>query len=69
MLKKPVHIERIADLDGLKGIACIMVFLHHFCLAFFPAIHYGNEVPSYLNGFDMFLSQSPFSVLLNGNFL
>lgn len=60
---------RIEWLDGLKGIACILIFIHHFCLAFYPAIHYGNNVSSKLNGIDTFLSTSPLSVILNGNFL
>ena len=60
---------RIEWLDGLKGIACILIFIHHFFLAFYPAIHYGNNVPSKLNGIDNLLSTSPLSVILNGNFL
>ena len=61
--------QRIDWMDGLKGIACILIFLHHFCLMFYPAIHYGGAVPSKLEGIDTALSQSPLSVVLNGNFL
>ncbi len=61
--------QRIDWLDGWKGILCILIFVHHFCLLFLPAIHYGNGAPSYLRGVDTFLSQSPFSVILNGNYM
>lgn len=56
-------------INGLKGIACILIFLHHFCLAFYPAIHYGDAAVSHLAGFDTRLAQSPISFILNGNFL
>ena len=34
--------KRIMWLDGLKGLACIGVLLHHFSLAFLPAVYYGD---------------------------
>ena len=60
---------RIAWLDGFKGILCVLIFAHHFCLLFFPAIHYGAVAPTHANGVDTYLSQSPFSVILNGNYM
>lgn len=61
--------ERIDWLDGLKGIACILIFVHHFCLAFYPSIHYGINVATKMNGIDISLADSPLSVIINGNFL
>lgn len=61
--------KRIGWLDGLKGIACILIFCHHFALIFFPATFYGPWAASRLSGIDTYLAQSPFGVLLNGNFL
>jgi peptidoglycan/LPS O-acetylase OafA/YrhL len=61
------HIKWI---DGLKGLACILVFWHHFCLAFLPGIHFGAVVPSHIaGGYDVGLAQSPLSFVLNGNFM
>ncbi len=61
--------KRIDWVDGLKGIACILIFCHHFALIFFPATFYGQWVTSYLGGMDTYLAQSPLGVVLNGNFL
>lgn len=61
--------RRIGWVDGLKGIACIGIFCHHFALIFFPATFYGPWVSSHLGGIDTHLAQSPLGVFLNGNFL
>lgn len=61
--------DRIDWMDGLKGIACILIFVHHFLLMFYPAVHYGEAVPTKCRGLDIYLSQSPLSVIVNGNFL
>ena len=61
--------KRLDYLDGLKGIACFLIFVHHFLLLTFPAVHSGEKAPSYLNGLDTALSESPLSVIFNGNFL
>lgn len=61
--------KRIDWVDGLKGIACVLIFCHHFALIFFPATFYGPWVESRLRGIDTYLAQSPLGVALNGNFL
>lgn len=61
--------KRIDWIDGLKGIACILIFCHHFALIFFPATFYGPWAESRLQGIDTYLAQSPLGVVLNGNFL
>lgn len=61
--------KRLDWVDGLKGIACMLMFCHHFALIFFPATFYGPWVASRLKGIDTYLAQSPLGVVLNGNFL
>lgn len=63
-----VEEKHIKWIDGLKGVSCMCIFAHHFGLAFFPAIHYGEASSTHLGGLDIYLSQSPFSFFLNGNF-
>lgn len=62
--------KRIKWLDGLKGLACLAVFAHHFFLAFLPAAFYGDAGMSHTdNGWDIMLAQSPIGVVINGNFM
>jgi len=60
--------KRILYLDGIKGVASLFIFFHHFMILFFPASYHGDEKPSLLNGFDTLLSSSPLGIIVNGNF-
>ena len=61
--------NRICWIDGLKGLACLLVFLHHFLLTFYPASYYGSAAVSMTPArWDVFLSSSPLGVSVNGNF-
>lgn len=60
---------RITWIDGLKGIACLLIFTHHFALEYFNGAYFGPEAASLLPyGIDIRLSYEPYGVLLNGNF-
>lgn len=61
--------KRIPYIDGLRGIACILVFVNHFLMAFFPASYLGGDTISHISGgLDTWYATSPVSVLTNGNF-
>lgn len=60
--------ERIKWLDGLKGLACLLVFVHHFLLSFFSAAYFGAESHTRLHGYDTYLASAPIGVFANGNF-
>ena len=61
--------RRITWVDGLKGIACLLIFTHHFALDFFNGAYFGPEVESRLPfGIDIKLAYEPYGVLLNANF-
>jgi len=61
--------EKINWINGLKGLACIGVFCHHFFLTFYDGIYYGKETASKtVSGIDTMMGYKPFGVLLNGNF-
>lgn len=55
-------------IDGLKGICCLLIFVHHFICAFYPAEVFGPLYTSHTK-YDSFLSQSILGVFFNGNFL
>ena len=59
--------DRVLWIDGLRGIACLAIFAHHFGCCFYPVTQYGpkGEMATPLG---VALAQSPLGVLLNGNF-
>jgi hypothetical protein len=62
--------KRIGWIDGIKGIACLCVLWHHIVLAFFPAAYYGNsEMTHTKSQIDVWLSQTPWAVFINGNYM
>ena len=60
---------RLRWIDGLKGLASLMIFFHHFILAFVPALYYGTRVQSNLFEYESMLAESPFMFFVGGHFL
>lgn len=64
--------KRILWLDGVKGLACMLVFIHHYIVGFFPAMYFGDMATSHIGRFPMIereIAQSPFTAAINGNFM
>lgn len=59
--------NKVLYLEGLRGIASLMVFFLHFVLAFFPAAQRGNPMQVH-NDFELWLANSPFNIIYSGNF-
>lgn len=61
--------QRIEWIEGVRGIACILIVIHHFLLAFYADSYYGKAVSgNWGDKFSIWWSQSPVSVMTNGNF-
>lgn len=61
--------RRITWIDGLKGIACLLIFTHHFSLEYFNGAYFGETMESRLPfRLDIRLSYEPYGILTNGNF-
>ncbi len=60
---------KIKWMNGLKGIACLIVFFHHFFLTFYKATFTGNPADSKtLSGIDTTFAYEPYGIILNGHF-
>ena len=62
--------QRIQYLNGLRGVAALIVALSHFFLAFYPAYYTGSFADAHWNDgtFEIWYYHSAFGVLTNGNF-
>ena len=61
--------EHIKWIDGLKGVACILVFICHFLMAFFPAARTADEAQARMPGnFEVALANEPFGFIIDGNY-
>lgn len=63
----PSFSKRIKSLEGVRGMAAIMVYFSHFAVMFYPAFYWSDKNISHCGGVDLFIGQTPFSFLLNGN--
>lgn len=62
-------LKRIEYLDGLRGIAVLMVVFSHFIIAFFPALVNGKaEYCHTTNCIEVAIAASPLNIFYNGNF-
>ena len=59
--------NRILWIDGLRGVACLAIFAHHFGCCFSPVTQFGPDA-EYASPLSVALAQSPLGVFLNGNF-
>lgn len=62
--------ERLDWVDGLRGLACVLMFVHHWMTSFYPSTYNGEMKTSYMPyNLDVKWSAYPISFLTNGNFL
>ncbi|MGP8214882.1 MAG: acyltransferase family protein [Bacteroidia bacterium] len=62
--------NKIKYLEGVRGIAALMVAMHHLLLAFYPSVYFGGRPESsHLGNLELDYWRSPFSVITNGEFM
>jgi peptidoglycan/LPS O-acetylase OafA/YrhL len=59
---------KVMYLDGIRGLAALCVFFHHFTLAFYPAYYTHVAATSHLNGLELAYGESVFRFLTCGSF-
>lgn len=62
--------NKLLHLEGLRGTAAILVVIHHFLLAFYPAYYFGGDpAMAHTNGLELAYFRSPLSFITNGEFM
>lgn len=61
------NMGRLKRVEGIRGFASIIVFVHHFAVMFYPAFYWGGIERSHCNGMDIWVGQTPLSFVINGN--
>ena len=59
-------IKRVVGIEGLRGLAGMIVFFSHFGLMFYPAYYWGIEL-CHFRDLDYKFGQTPLAFIVNGN--
>jgi len=61
--------DKAKYLDGLRGLAALIVVFTHFVVAFYPALYSGSVSDiNTRNGIEIFIAKSPLNLIFAGNF-
>lgn len=58
---------KIAYIDGLRGLAAVLVMFSHFLITFFPAIVYLSQPMVHVSNIELFLRYSPLDLLFSNS--
>ncbi len=59
--------RKLAHLDGLRGLAALVVVFHHFACAFLPAAIFGGAIIAHFS-LEKVIYKTPLQLLVTGNF-
>ncbi|WP_443147193.1 acyltransferase family protein [Paenibacillus sp. KACC 21273] len=61
--------QKLKYLDGLRGLAALIVVISHFVVAFYPSLYNGSiDSVHTQKSLELWISKSPFNLFYNGNF-
>ena len=59
-------VKRVTYLDGLRGLACLVVVLDHYLYCYYPSTITGDPTIIH-NHFELTLARTPLNVIYNGD--
>lgn len=65
-MKSKKH-TRVAYIDGLRGVASVIVMMHHFACALYPSIIFGTRALPH-SGIEKLIATTPLNLFFAGNF-
>ncbi len=62
--------QQMEYLNGLRGLAALVVVLHHFSVGFYPSLYTGVEKKAHILSYpiEVTISKTPLNVIFSGNF-
>jgi len=62
--------QKLKHIEGIRGLAAIIVVLHHYTLAFYPALNFGDTSQAHIgNGsLELLMANTPINLIYNGGF-
>lgn len=69
IVEETVKKNYMTEMNGLKGMAALIVVLSHFAYAFFPAMQTAEYESSHLGIVEMVVHRSPLYFFINGEFM
>jgi peptidoglycan/LPS O-acetylase OafA/YrhL len=62
--------QKLQHIEGIRGLAAIIVVLHHYTLAFYPALNFGDISQAHIgNGsLELLMANTPINLIYNGGF-
>lgn len=62
--------NKLKHIEGIRGLAAIIVVFHHYTLAFYPALNFGEINQTHFGNGDLelFFARTPLNLIYNGGF-
>jgi peptidoglycan/LPS O-acetylase OafA/YrhL len=62
--------NKLQHIEGIRGLAAIIVVLHHYTLAFYPALNYGDISQTHIGdgNLELLFARTPLNLIYNGGF-
>lgn len=62
--------QKLQHIEGIRGLAAIIVVLHHYSLAFYPALNFGDASQAHIGSgsLELMMANSPLNLIYNGGF-